>query len=145
MKIIFILIVPVFLFMPIQTLLAKATCKMTKYTYKIKGVEKTFKKKLCQSKLKNFYLIYSPECALSTCDLVEKLKATKGQRPKKLLGKGQFGAPQFLKCRSIDGRPETVTFEKTFLHKKTMLCFSKVDDSIMNTDAIYRWFKRDKK
>lgn len=125
------------LFFLILPTFAQSECGNIKYKYKVKGKDTYFTKKLCKKKKGKFTLIYSKNCEKNNCDLLKKLKEKNPE--KKLLGAGSFGSPQFLKCRSLDGSPQYVEFDPKFYTKKTMLCFSKVDDSILNTDSLYRW------
>lgn len=121
---------------------AKTTCANIKYKYKVKGKMTYFTKNLCKKVNGRSTLIFSKNCEQNNCHLIKKLIETKGKADKRIVGSQNFGSPQFLRCRSLDGRPEYVQLDPKFFKRKTMLCFSKVDDSILNTDAIYRWFAK---
>lgn len=132
------------LFLYSMTILTSPICRSVKYRYKIKGEFKYFKGNFCKESLNGFELIYSENCSQGQCHLA-KASSTEEKGKKNLIGKGQFGSPQYLKCRSINGRPEKVFFEKNFWEPSTMLCFSKVDNSIFNTASLYQWRNKTRK
>lgn len=117
-----------------------SNCEKVNYYFAVKGKKHSVAKMLCKKKIKKLTLIYSPDCLSGNCHLIKSLKDTK-YKPKLLLGRASYGAPQYRKCRTIDGKPVKVSIDKSFYSDKTMLCISKVDGSILNTTALFRWQK----